>query len=189
MVRNPSNWGANAQEYFARQLEWTKGAIRAVPCEDPDKIFPANSPFQTYLRLKAICSTAGSRVEVFDPYVDASVFHRYLAEVPASVPIVVVAGDGSMKDRRRRELVAVSQLFAAERSTTYRFLVSAGLHDRHLRADSTIYHVGGSLKDAAAKSPFSLSKHSSTETDASLDGIIAGAVEWFGPSTPKHRRR
>lgn len=185
----------NALQHFEQFIGELKSMIRGVPCEDPDTIFPANSPFQTHLRLRAICSTTGSRVDVFDPYLDASVFHLYLAEVSESVPIVVVTSEGNMATngkklaRRRRELVAVSQLFAAERPVTYRFLVAAGLHDRHLRADSTIYHLGGSLKDAAAKSPFTLSKHTPTETEVSLNGIIAQAVEWFGPRTPKHRRR
>jgi hypothetical protein len=195
MVRNPDNWGAKAQEAFVRRLEHTKYLIRSVPCDDPDEILPAASPFQSYHRLRPIFASVGTRLHLFDPYLDASVYHRYLAEVPDNVPIVVVTGEDNMtasgkrNTRRRREIVVVSELFAAERPTTYRLLVSSALHDRHVRADSTIYHLGGSIKDAGAKAPFTLSKQSSPMTDASLDVIVASAVEWFGPGTPTHRRR
>jgi hypothetical protein len=132
--------GLEARDVYVKRFRAIKNAIRAVPCDDPDEILPTESPFQSYLRLRPIFTGVATRLHVFDPYLDSTVYHRYLAEVPDTVPIVVVTGEANMKasggkaTRRRRELVAVSELFAAERPTTYRFLVSPALHDRHLTA-------------------------------------------------------
>jgi hypothetical protein len=40
-------------------------------------MLPPQSPFQTYLFLLAICGTRTTRLELFDPYLDAEVFDRY----------------------------------------------------------------------------------------------------------------
>jgi hypothetical protein len=193
LCRNPQPDYAKITERFKERLESARKAIRAIPCEDPSTILPSESPFQTYLRLRAICAGAGARLDLLDPWLSAEVFHRYLADVPPAVKVQVVTGQTVMHDprhhARRDQIVAVSELVALERKDKYRFLVSSQQHDRHCRADDQILHVGGSLVHASMRSPYTLSQLDPAQSNhAFLDGIIGGAVEWYGPATPNHRR-
>lgn len=184
-----------ARRKFPEYLKQLKTAIRAVPCEDPGVMLPAESPLKTYLRLRAICSSATSRVELFDPYLSTEVFHRYLCEVGENTPITVVTSEKIMvapkqpQDiQRRDQIVTVSELLALERPTLYRFYVTSKQHDRHLRADDSIFHLGGSVKDASKATPYTISTLEATESNHnSLDSLISNATEWFGPNVTTHR--
>ena len=174
-----------------------RNAIHSIPMQDPDTILPAASPFMTYLTLRAHCSGARDRVDLFDPYLDEAPFHRYLGAVGTTVPITVVTSSTAMAisttnssaARRRSRILAVSELLAAERPTSYRFLVAATIHDRHIRLDDTILHLGGSVKDAGRTADYTIGKLDGTAANqAALDAIISTADEWFGPSNPVHRR-
>jgi hypothetical protein len=185
---------------FAEQLRRAQESIRAVPCEDPGMILPAESPYSTYLRLRAICSGAGSRLELFDPYIEAETFHRYLASLDGVASITVVTSSDIMalpagilstspRALRRDRIVAVSELLAQQFPARYQLRVSGEQHDRHLRVDDTILHLGGSTKDAAKSDYFTISQLDPTQsTHAFLDGIIVRAIEWFGPTVGVHRR-
>jgi len=160
--------------------------LRSIPCEIDADLIPAASPFQAYMELRAICSTATARLELFDPYLGPEVYHRYLATVDPAVAVIVVTSDKTLADKRKAVgIVAVSQLYAAERPTTYR-LLEASFHDRHLRCDDTIYHLGGSIKDAAKSTPFTIAPVSGS-VGSHLDTLNAGAVEWFGPTQTTHK--
>src|SRR5262249_52514686 len=141
---------------FERRMEEARAAIRNIPCDDPGTILPAESPLQTYMRLRAINAGVHSRLDILDPYLTAEVFHRYLADVPPAAMLQVVTGNkvmlGSDTNRRDR-IVAVSELVAAERKNKYRFLVTAQQHDRHCRADDEILHLGGSVAHASMFAP------------------------------------
>ncbi len=183
------------QFHFRHRLDAAQKAIRSVPCDDPDTIMPAESPLQTYNRLRSICRGAKSRVQLFDPYLDAQPFHRYLMEVDENVQIAVVTSEKTMvspsssKDVARRDrIVSVSELFADEHATSYRFLVTARQHDRHLRVDDAILHLGGSIKDAG-KDPYTIGKLDPTQSNHDfLNDVITNSTEWFGPNVTTHRR-
>lgn len=71
----------------------------------------------------------------------------------------------------------------------YQFRVSNEEHDRHVRVDEAILHLGGSVMDARKANYFTISNLDPIQsTHAFLDGIIARAVEWYGPSVGVHRR-
>lgn len=186
-----------ARRTFEKVLRDSQQSLRAIPADDPDTILPAASPFGTYVRLRAICATAESRVQLFDPYLDATVFHRYLTNAAEIAEVTVVTSEKTMivattdlrAVARRDRIVAVSELFALERPRTYRFLATALQHDRHLRADDAIYHLGGSIKDASVNAPYTISSLDPTQSNHGfLDSIITGATEWYGPSVSTHRR-
>ena len=187
---------SEARGKFPQHLKRVQEAIRAVPCDQQDTILPANSPFKTYLKLRSICSIAASRLDLFDPYLGPEAFHRYFAWCDENVTITVVTSEKLMipapasknAQNRRDRIIAVSELIAAERPTKYRFLVTAKQHDRHLRVDQNIFHLGGSIKDASKAAPYTLSALDATQSNHSfLDEVIAQAVEWFGPSVQSHR--
>ena len=172
------------------RLSVVKHTVRSIPCDVPGFILDANTPFQAYRRLHAIVQGAETQVDLFDPYLDGDVYHRYLDDVDANVKItVVMSKDITLPNHAKRlaRIVSISKLFAAERPTTYR-LLAADIHDRHLRADNKVFHLGGSAKDMAAKNPYTVSNvEAASAIGASLDAIITGGEEWFGPTTTIHR--
>jgi hypothetical protein len=133
---------------------------------------------------------------LFDPYLSADVFHRYLRNLWDTTSITVVTNEkimvapqGPQAVQRRDQIVAVSELLALERPTLYRFYVTAQQHDRHLRADDSILHLGGSVKDASKTAPYTISTLDATQSNHSfLDRLISSATEWFGPNVTTHRR-
>jgi hypothetical protein len=186
----------NTKTLFDLLLAEVVKEVRAVPCDPPSAILPGESPFQTYCHIRSIVSVAGSRIELFDPYLGADVFHMYLRDLPTNVFVRIVTSDKIMQparakdERRRNEIVAISKLAAAETSIRYRFYVSAQQHDRHLRVDNDILHLGGSVKDAGRFDPYTISTLDPSQSNhAVLDQIIAGADEWFGPNVSKHREK
>jgi len=198
-IQYPENV-AHARNQFPRLLSEAQAAIRAVPCDDPGVILAAESLYSTYLRLRSICGSAASRLGLFDPYLDAETFHRYLTTIPECVRLVVVTSSDIMdvpsgssptsgKALRRDRIVAVSELLASQFPDRYEFRVSTEQHDRHIRIDGTILHLGGSAKDAAKSDYFTISNLDPIQsTHGFLDGIIARATEWYGSTVKPHRR-
>lgn len=190
----------HSRRQFPLQIKKVRDAIRAVPCDDPGIILPTESPYTTYLHLAAICRAATGRLQLFDPYLEAVTFHRYLPTIPDNVQVVIVTNSDVMdlpatesptshKTVRRDRIVSVSELLASQFRDRYQFRVSSEQHDRHIRVDETILHLGGSAKDAGRSDYFTISKLDPIQsTQATLDGIIARATEWFGPSVRLHRR-
>lgn len=175
-----------------------QNAIRAVPCDDPGIILPSESPYTTYLKLGAICRAATRRLHLFDPYLEAETFHRYLPTIADNVQVVIVTSSDIMdlpvtaktnKITRRDRIVSVSELLASQFPDCYQFCVSSEQHDRHIRVDDTIHHLGGSAKDAGKSDYFTISKLDPIQsTQNFLDVIIAQSTEWYGPSVRQHRR-
>jgi hypothetical protein len=180
----------SAKSYFHELLGKAKDAVRSLPCHDVGQILPGLSPLSTYRRLLSICRAAKKRVDLFDPYLDKAVYLLYFDDVEPLVQITVVASEGTMKDTARRDrIVAVSELLAIQRPNTYQLRVTSKQHDRHLRADDEILHLGGSVKDAAKSAPYTISNLDAVQSNHSfLDDIVATATEWFGPNVKKHRQ-
>lgn len=190
----------HARTQFPQLLASAQNAIRAVPCDDPGVILPGESPYNTYLLLRSICRGASTRLDLFDPYMDAEAFHRYLNVIPDGVRLTVVTSTDIMalpssalpssgKVLRRDRIIAVSELLAGQYPDRYEFRVSAEQHDRHVRVDATILHLGASAKDAAKHDYFTISNMDPIQSNhAFLDGIISRATEWYGRSVMPHRR-
>ena len=178
------------KESFLVVRSSVESALIDVPTDDPDVMMPPESPFQTYLRLLGICGTAKTELELFDPYLDAEVFDRYLTDVGTGVEVVLVTEENNMRIARRRDrIIAISELVVFERPDSYRLLEVPSIHDRHLRADHKIYHLGGSAKDASKTDFYSIIETDSNRTlHSTLDGIIAGSTPWYQPGMSFHRR-
>ena len=86
------------------------------------------------------------------------------------------------------DFLAVSRLFAKERGPhAYRLVMHPKFHDRWLRCDGRICVLGGSVKDAAMKSDFTIGTlDPSASNMKKLDDTVAEAAELFGPSSTAH---
>jgi hypothetical protein len=161
------------------------------------------APMCASIRQAAVCPQAPrprQRVQVsFDPCLDVEALHRHLNTIPEGVRLTAVtssdivdlpaAAPTSGKVLRRDRIVAVSELLAGQFPDRYEFRVSTEQHDRHIRVDGVILHLGGSAKDAAKNDYFTISNLAPAQsTHAFLDAIIARATEWYGPSVRPHRR-
>jgi hypothetical protein len=181
---------ANAKEQFEQQFESIKRGLREFPCQESGTILPGLAPLSTYRRLLSICRTSSRRIDLFDPYLDKAVYLLYLDEVDQSVQITVITSENNMRNASRRDrIVAVSELLALQRPATYQLRVTSKQHDRHLRIDDQLFHLGGSIKDAGKQTPYTISSLDSQQSNHDfLDSIISSATEWFGPTVTSHRQ-
>ncbi|KAL8931319.1 MAG: hypothetical protein Q9211_007055 [Gyalolechia sp. 1 TL-2023] len=155
-----------------------------------------------------MCSAATTRFDLFDPYLERETFHRYLPDFTPTLRVRVVTSKDLMEvkslsasptqnaidkfneaTQRRDRVVAVSELLAMEYPDQYEFLVSGEQHDRHIRVDDEIIHLGGSMKDAGKSRYFTISPIDPNELNHTiLDGIIKKSDVWYGPTNKKHRK-
>lgn len=178
-------------EEFAKALS----AIDTVPIPRTSVILEAGSPFTAYCRLRQLCEMdATTSLTWLDPYLDASVFHRFLSGVRPQVPVTLVTcepGPHAGKQNKDRWIcfIDVSRLYAQERGTVaYRLVVQPSLHDRWVVFDAKrIYNLGGSAKDAANRDYFTITTIESTPLNLeAVENIINSGAEFFGANTSNH---
>ena len=90
-----------------------------------------------------------------DPYIDQTIFYRYLNGIDSGVEVIIVTNSKNLKGERLKDFESVESLFKQE----YKFYkrVSRGnLHDRYLLTEASAFSLGGSIKDAAIKSDYSV---------------------------------
>lgn len=179
-----------------KAYEQAQLALDSVPVPFESVILEAGTPFTAYTRLKELCeSDATTSLVWLDPYMNQSLFHRYLTSVRQNVAVILVTEEpkptASVRERSRwNEFLDVSRLYAAERSSSlYRLIVYPSLHDRWVVFDDKrIYALGSSAKDAANKDYFTIAKVDASPQNLShIQTHVNTGVEWFGPGTPTHR--
>ena len=181
----PENSSPKPTQALEQTVRLFKMELRRIPCEEHATVFPPATPFAASRRIRAICSEAQQRIELFDPYVSAEVFYRYLPAISPTVPLTVVTkavspNDPNKKNHRRwDEVKAVAPTVQVE-YPQFRLLVVSALHDRCLRVDDVAYHLGGSVKDAGKNDHYTIST-----LDPSLvwhlDNQIGKAKPWDAP--------
>jgi hypothetical protein len=181
---------AAMRQNFPHYQSQAEAALSDIPADDPDVMLPPQSPYQAYLRLLAVCGETRTRLQLFDPYLDSEVFDRYLPEVRKEVEITLVTEIANMRKTRRRDrIVAISELLAVERPKHYQLMEVPSIHDRLLRSDHKIFHLGGSPKDASKRDFYTITETDNNHTlHSNLDGIIAGSVPWYQVGMARHRR-
>jgi hypothetical protein len=195
-VRRRIERGEPLEKIVREQLKIAQEAIDAVPIPRTSVILEAGSPFTAYCKLRELCEADATKSLLWlDPFVDISIFHRYLANARPPVPVVLVTSEpgphASNRDRTRwNEFLDVSRLFAQERGVAlYRLVVQPNLHDRWVVFDNKrIYALGGSAKDAAARDYFTItSVEASPENLRRIQDHLTTGSEYFGPSAPMHQ--
>jgi len=111
--------------------------------------------FDKYLRK--ILMTAGAQVRIADSYVDGTIFDNLLDQIPKKVRVQLMFGKayGSFEQRATRFSTEYPK-FAHKQNLRF--------HDRLLIVDSVAYILGPSLKDAADKSPASVVRLNSRDS-------------------------
>jgi hypothetical protein len=168
-------------------------ALSAIPVPVESSIHAAHTPFSVYCLLQELCTTVKKQIVWLDRYFDHRVFHRFFAETPKSVEIVLVTWPqskfNSKKDLRRYdELMDVSRLFAQERGVGgYRLVADEDFHARWLRCDDGLFHLGDSISALGMGATFTLSKLDATpENFAEFEAPLTRGTELFGPSQTTH---
>ncbi len=153
--------------------------IDAFPIEWESKLLSDKSPFSAYLAIRDAINTATKRIHYFDRYLDADFFPRYLRGIDRSIEIKLITTTGENKPpnpKRQYGVVAVqsiAQLVAGEFANFQLIECSpSDMHDRNLRVDDTIFHLGPSMADAGHCPTNFNPADSSPAAHKTLDGII-----------------
>ena len=182
-------------EAIERHFPKARAAVEAVPVPLVSEILDANTPFSTYCKLRELCEADVSESLVLvDPFLDASIFHRYLETISNDIFVTLVTSqphENSTRDKRRFEsFLDISRLFAQERSSAYRLAVHPPktLHDRWLVLDGKrIYSLGSSVKSVGDSKYYTVaSLNSSHENLEKIRKQIENGDEFFGTATREH---
>ena len=122
-----------------------------------DANIKAGDAFTAYLFFSALFSSTLSELTVIDPYMDQSLFDRYLFKLNPRILIKLVTDNDNLKGIKLSQFESVEKLFKIE-YPKYQRESRKSLHDRYLITDTHAYSLGGSLKDAAIKSDFSVTE-------------------------------
>ena len=175
-------------EKLKNELEDVKktviSSILSIPCDIGAEVLEAGSPFTAFLKIRSLCETSNSELIFIDPYIGPSIVRRYFGCIRESVSVTVVT-----KMRRGGDefdsFLELSKLYSDERGPSkYSLHYHQDLHDRYLKCDDDIFHLGGSIKDAGQKSGYTISKINSGLSQ--IQNILDGSAEQFGTSNMQH---
>jgi hypothetical protein len=182
-------------EAIKEQFTAAQAALDAISVPRTSVILEAGSPFTAYCKLKELCEAdATSSLVWLDPFLSASIFHRFLSSVRATVPVTLVTREpatqaGKRDQARWTEFIDISRLYGQERGPAlYRLIIQPNLHDWWIIFDEKrIYGLGGSAKDAGDKDYFTIaSVEATSENLQKIQTHIDSGTELFGPTTPHH---
>ena len=161
-------------------------SILAIPCELDSEVLEAGSPFSAFVKIRSICETASQHLVFVDPYMGQGTVRRYFHCISEQVALTVITKRRSGDEFR--DFLDVSKLFADERGQSrYCLMYHPDLHDRYLKCDETVYHLGGSLKDAGKKSGYTVSKiRMASDGVAEVLELLGESTEQFGPNESNH---
>ena len=187
------NWHEEFPTQFEKYKQELVSAIIAVPVPVEGATYESHTPFSTYCKLHPLFQTVKTQLIYADRYVDHTIFHRYLRDVPDGVKVTLVTWPLDKHSKNYSStftaFMDISRIYAKERGPDkYRLFVVPGFHDRWLRCDDQLFHLGGSIKDAGSNSAYTLSRiDPSPENMKTLDDLLNAENEWFGPKQLNHK--
>jgi len=147
---------------FKAQLDTHIEAISEVMIATAQIVIPhvdtnikAGNSFTAYCFISSLMDSTTSKLIIVDPYIDQSIFHRYLYRLQKNVNIKIATDRGKLTGRRLESFESVETLFKEE-YPNYERVSLEGLHDRYLITETSAYSLGGSIKDAAKTSDYSI---------------------------------
>jgi hypothetical protein len=145
-----------------------------IPSHSAGGIFEARTPFTTYLRLRTLFATASPRAVVVDRYIAPELFVRYFCVLEPSTQLTVVTWPKASHRGKNAydSFVDIARMYKAERPD-FRLLTHPDIHDRWLQFGTDLYHAGGSSKDAAEASYYTLSRIESSADRERVEQLIA----------------
>src|SRR5262249_40813832 len=151
--------------------------------------YEAQTPFTAYCRMRELCGTAHTALLYCDRYVSHTLFHRLMEAVPEATQITLVTWPRAKHKSPAAfdAFIDVSKVFAKERADKYRLLVKPDFHDRWLQCDGNLFHLRGSVKDAADSTVFTVSRlDPSPENLRKVADLVNTATELYGPTNKTH---
>jgi len=142
-------------------------AIAQIASSPIDTNLVAGNSFSAYCFINSIISTSSSQLIIVDPYLDKTVFYRYLCGLSNDLSITIVTDSRKLKGNKLEEFESIEVLFKNE-YPKYRRKMYDNLHDRYLVNEVNAYNLGGSIAHAAYQSDFSvveLSKNKKSEIE------------------------
>lgn len=130
-------------------------AIAQIVIPHVDTNIKAGNSFAAYCFISSLMDSTTSKLIIVDPYIDQSIFYRYLYRLQKNVNIKIATDRGKLTGRRLESFESVETLFKEEYPNYERVLLD-GLHDRYLITETSAYSLGGSIKDAAKTSDYSI---------------------------------
>ena len=164
------------QQMFSRSLDGTKAEffelVSQIPVTWEPEIFPANTPFTSYLRIKETLSIVKGRLEYYDRYLKPEFFDLFVSKLDKTISIKLITTRGNNK-YGVRGVTAVSELIKEEYSDYKLIEVTPDvLHDRNLRIDENIFSLGPGADGAGIKLTNFGPADSSQQAHAQLDEVI-----------------
>ena len=121
------------------------------------KLFAAGETHSFDKHLRKLFASAGAHVRIADSYVDETIFDNLLDQIPKNVRVQLLYGKSfNTYDQRAKRFSTEYAKFAHKNNRSF--------HDRLLVIDSVGYMLGPSLKDAAHKSPASIVRLNSKDS-------------------------
>lgn len=156
-----------AEEFLKNIQKWTEAiseatiAIAQIPSPSIDVHIKAQSPFQAYCFFIGLLLSVKDFFYLVDPYIDASIFYNYFFRLPNTTKIQIASSPEKWNRAVKEQIEALELLFQSEYANYSRKDI-ADLHDRFIITETAAFQLGGSLKDAAKKSDFSVVQISET---------------------------
>jgi len=129
-------------------------AIAQIPLPPVDLTIKAQNPFTAYCFITHILSMVKDYLYVMDPWIDATLFYRYLYQVPKTTKIRIISSSDNWV-KKIKEVESVEELFKVE-YPNYDRKDDPTLHDRRIITETAAFSLGGSIKDAAKKSEYTI---------------------------------
>ena len=116
--------------------------LAEIPVDWEPEIFPANTPFTAYLKLKDAVSSATRRLHYFDRYLQPAFFDLFLRDLPRTIEVRLVTTRGN-RTYGTEGVRAVSDVTRRE-FLDYKLIEvnSKNLHDRNLVVDEAVFSLG-----------------------------------------------
>ncbi len=160
-----------------RMKEDVYECLKEIPVDWAPEIFPANTPFTAYLKLKDAVLLARQRLYYFDRYLQSDFYSLFLRDAPRTLEVRLVTTRGNQ--RSGIEGVRSVSDIARREFCDYRLIeVSPSqLHDRNLVVDQSVFSLGPGVDRAGlALTNFGPADASATAHSALAQIISAGVV-------------
>jgi len=145
----------NRLEALSNTISEVMIAIAQIPSSPIDTNLCAGNSFSAYCFINSIINTSKNQLLIVDPYIDKTIFFRYLSGLSNDLSIVIASDSRKLKGYKLDEFTSIEDLFMTEHPN-YRRDMYQNLHDRYLVNEVNAYNLGGSIIHAAYRSDFSV---------------------------------
>lgn len=169
----PAEAQARLREMLAKHDEKFIQLIDRIPVDWEPKLTASKLPFTVSMIIGDAIGGARKRLDYFDRYLDPDFFPLYLRQLDRSVAVRLITTQGNAQFGVS-SVHAVAQL-AAQEFVSFQLIQCSphDLHDRNLRVDDQVFHLGTSTSSAGRHPTNFTPGDSSANGHQVLDKIIA----------------